>query len=160
MIRLLSKTAPLVTLLSSLALPTAAQTTVYQEGGATVTIQGGGGARVSINGKRLDKPGAVPSGNGEIRSTVRTILPFTQVVANGAGTIRIRNGEKHSVAVRIDSNLQHLLTTDSSGGVLYIAQRGSYRSTSDVIVDVVMPLLESISVRGASSVRIDGDFTY
>jgi len=96
------------------------------------------------------------NGNGNITSTDRTVTGFTSIVLEGAGNINIYFSENYKVIVTTDSNIQDIVTIEAENNILYVDEkRGDGINPTKLIIDVYLPELESITLKGAGNINID-----
>jgi len=99
-------------------------------------------------------------GNGRVVSLDRSVSDFRGVVLNGVGNINVYYSEDCRVVVTTDSNIQNIIVTEVNGGFLHINEHchGSFNPTK-LKVDIYMPELNFIKLKGAGNIRIMGGST-
>jgi len=96
------------------------------------------------------------NGNGNITSTERTATGFSGVFLEGAGNINIYFSENYRVIVTTDSNIQDIVTIETKNSLLYVDEkRGNGINPTKLIIDVYLPELENITLKGAGNINID-----
>jgi hypothetical protein len=96
-------------------------------------------------------------GNGAITTTERMAEGFNGILLEGAGNINIHFSEYYKVMVTTDSNIQDIITIEVKNSLLCIDERrenGGINPTK-IEIDVYLPKLESITVKGAGNIEID-----
>ena len=94
-------------------------------------------------------------GNHNVISQERAAEGFNSITLDGVGNVNVHPGKNYRVIVTTDSNLQDRVLTAVDGNNLRISQRsGSFNST-ELTIDVYMPELRSISLRGAGNFKIN-----
>jgi len=99
-------------------------------------------------------------GNGRVVTRERTTGDFTGVVLEGTGDVKIHYSADCRVTVTTDSNIQDIITTKIIGDFLYIDSNciGGFNSTK-LIIDVYMPEVKNIRLRGAGNISVSGGKT-
>ncbi len=97
-------------------------------------------------------------GNGIEASETRELEDFERITIEGAVDLVARVGaEERSVTVRGDSNIIQRVRTRVRGRTLELdLEHGSYSMKSNLVVEVSVPSLRSLSIEGASDARIEG----
>jgi hypothetical protein len=93
-------------------------------------------------------------GSGNIISEFRTLDPFEDVVITGVVVTQITYGESQSIEVRADDNIIDLLTTEIKQGSLYVELEGEHFSHITVEVDIIIPVLKSLTNSGVTTTTI------
>jgi hypothetical protein len=94
-------------------------------------------------------------GNGNVISQERTVEGFNAVNLDGVGNVNIHFNENYKVTVTTDSNLQERVLTSVSGNALNITQRSGLFNAKELTIDVYLPELKSISLKGAGNFKIN-----
>lgn len=89
------------------------------------------------------------NGSGNVISQERETGAFDKLEVNGAFRVEIAQGEKPSLSIVADDNLQSYIKTGISGGKLTVETRKNLRSTGDIVVKVVCTSLKEIEISGA-----------
>jgi hypothetical protein len=101
-------------------------------------------------------------GNGNIVSEERTAGSFNIVLLEGvADVVNIHHDEDYRVTVTTDSNIQDIVEITADGNILKIDEkheRGGFDSTK-LIIDVYMPELKEISLKGVGNFQVVGGNT-
>jgi hypothetical protein len=95
-------------------------------------------------------------GSGVAGTQVRHLEPFSAVDLAGANTVTIRVGPAQQVTVRGDDNLLDRVTTAVSAGTLAIGNRGSFRTTAPMNVDIAVPELTGVTLSGSGTIAVSG----
>jgi len=96
------------------------------------------------------------NGNGNITSTDRTVTEFTGIVLEGMGNINIYFSENYKVIVTTDSNIQDIVTIEVKNNFLYVDEiRGDGIKPTKLNIDVYLPELEDINLKGAGNIKIE-----
>jgi hypothetical protein len=96
------------------------------------------------------------NGNGNITSTDRTVTGFTGILLEGAGDINIHFSANFKVIVTTDSNIQDIVTIEVTNNLLYVDEkRGDGINPTKLVIDVYLPELENITLKGAGNIKID-----
>ncbi|MDR1867320.1 MAG: DUF2807 domain-containing protein [Treponema sp.] len=103
-----------------------------------------------------DIGGTHNTGNGNIVSQERTVEGFNGIALKGIGNINIYFSEKYRIMVTTDSNIQDIVTTEVNNTILYIDEKNmrNFRPTK-LVIDVYMPAIQSIALRGVGDIHID-----
>jgi Putative auto-transporter adhesin, head GIN domain len=96
-------------------------------------------------------------GSGVAATQARNVAAFNSVELAGSNNVVIRVGEKQSVVVRADDNLLDRVTTEVQSGKLVIANTpGSFRTNSPMSVEVNVPSLTALTLRGSGNIVVEG----
>jgi hypothetical protein len=96
------------------------------------------------------------NGNGDITSTERIATGFSGVYLEGVGNVNIHFSENCKVIVTTDNNIQDIVTIETKNNLLYIDEkRGNGINPTKLIIDVYLPELENITLKGAGNIKID-----
>jgi len=96
-------------------------------------------------------------GNGSIESQERSVSNFHSVVLDGVGDVNIHFAENYRVVVTTDSNIQDIVVVRANGNDLHIETRQhTIFNTSKLVIDVYLPELRSIKLRGVGSITMYG----
>lgn len=95
-------------------------------------------------------------GSGEIVTEGRELPSFSRVEVDGATDVNITYGSAQSVKVVADDNIVPIISTEVEGETLQIEPHRSYNSSQQVQVEIVLPVIRSVEVEGASNLRILG----
>jgi len=93
-------------------------------------------------------------GDGNVVSEERAASGFDGISIDGVANVNVHHGEDYSVVVTTDDNLQEFVLVEVRNGVVHISNEPhtNLRPTK-LIVDVYLPELESINVRGVGNVK-------
>jgi hypothetical protein len=90
------------------------------------------------------------SGSGVIVSETRAVADFDAVSVGGSGILRISQGDRESLEVRVDDNMLPYLRTEVSGGELKIWwERGNLRFSKRPEFILEVKQLEDLSLSGS-----------
>jgi Putative auto-transporter adhesin, head GIN domain len=96
-------------------------------------------------------------GSGVAASETRRVAAFTAVELAGSNVVDIRVDGTRSVVVHADDNLLSRVTTTVSAGRLVIGQiPGSFKTKSELRVDIHVPKLDDLSLTGSGIVFATG----
>jgi Putative auto-transporter adhesin, head GIN domain len=92
-------------------------------------------------------------GNGNLTTETRKIdTDFSSIEVSAAIEVILEQSDNKSVTVEAESNLQSLIETKVSNGVLQISPSDSYNATKSVLVRVKMPIIDAL--QASSSAKI------
>jgi Putative auto-transporter adhesin, head GIN domain len=95
-------------------------------------------------------------GNGQLKTEERRLPAFEKVELRTSLDVNITEGAAASTRVTVDGNLQPLLKTKVEGGTLIIETEGrGIDESRGSKVDLVMPKLSSVQIRGSGDVRVE-----
>lgn len=95
-------------------------------------------------------------GMGQVVTETRDVTAFSAVQVNGSNTVNIRVGDEQRVTVRGDAGAVDRLETAVRDGTLIIAHRGWFGAFGAPSVDIAIPELEGVSLRGSGTIVADG----
>ncbi len=95
-------------------------------------------------------------GNGNVESSTREVDSFTGIRASGIIKVIVKQGDVQSVNISADANILPLIETSVSRGVLTIRSKKGISSYEKLIVNVVVPKLESVNLSGAAGLSSQG----
>jgi hypothetical protein len=94
-------------------------------------------------------------GNGDVISQERNVEGFNGVDYNGVGNVTIHFTDSYRVVVTTDSNIQDSFTSVVKGSSLYIGFKDhTTLKPTELRVDIYMPVLTSISLRGVGNIDV------
>ncbi|RVT98024.1 DUF2807 domain-containing protein [Mucilaginibacter limnophilus] len=99
---------------------------------------------------------ACKEGSGKVVTDTRKVDDFTKIDVGGGYKIILKQDSSQTVAVTIDDNLQNLVKTSVSGGVLSIKTKKSLCSTQQAQLVIGVRNLEGIDASGAIELYSDG----
>ena len=94
-------------------------------------------------------------GNGSVVSQERSASDFYGVILDGIGDVNVYYSENYKVIVTTDNNIQDIVTIKVDGNNLHIdekTKRGFH--SSKLTIDVYMPELKNISLKGVGNINI------
>jgi len=94
-------------------------------------------------------------GSGDVVTEERDVKPFKRIESNGAADIYITVGDELSVKVTFDDNLIDLIETEVRGKTLKIGNRENYRSRNGCKIEISVPELERVYLRGSGDVLVE-----
>lgn len=100
--------------------------------------------------------GEVIVGSGILASEDREVRDFHGVVASGVGRVEIRHGTTEALRVSADDNILPLLTSEVADGLLILGVDGPFRNENDVLFEVTVRELDSLTVTGVLGVDVSG----
>jgi hypothetical protein len=92
--------------------------------------------------------------NGDKISQERSVGEFDGVTLSGIGSVNIHFSDDYRVVVTTDSNIQDFVTTVTTNNTLDVDLTRSVQDAR-VTVDVYLPALERVNLKGVGSFRID-----
>ncbi|HET7827015.1 MAG TPA: head GIN domain-containing protein [Anaeromyxobacter sp.] len=96
------------------------------------------------------------AGDGNVTAQKRDVPAFDAVRLETFLDVVVKVGPPRSVTVRLDGNLQELLTTTVENGVLVIDATKALRPTHDGVVEIELPELRRFHAEGSGEVTIEG----
>jgi thioredoxin-related protein len=94
-------------------------------------------------------------GNGKIITRERTVTDFNGVVLEYVANIKIHFSDTYKVVVRMDSNLQDLLSVNVRNGLLYINAEKEIRPKKRTVIDVYLPEIKTVRLHGVGEIVLD-----
>lgn len=95
-------------------------------------------------------------GSGKRVMQKREIGDFKSISTQGAFDIRVVCQKPVSLELEGDDNIVGLISTEVSGGVLYLKSLRDYRVSEPILFRISIPDLEALSVSGAGKIDISG----
>jgi Putative auto-transporter adhesin, head GIN domain len=95
-------------------------------------------------------------GSGVAATVTRHLPPFTAVDLAGTNEMVVRVGGPQAVVVHADDNLLRVVATTVRSGELVVADRGSFRTVSPMLVEVRVPALDSVTLSGTGRLTASG----
>ncbi|MBN1552179.1 DUF2807 domain-containing protein [bacterium] len=95
-------------------------------------------------------------GSGNIISEDRDLPEFTNITVKGSTDVTLTQDNKRAVRVTVDDNLISHLQTEVVNGTLEIYFDCSVNTSGNHLVEIVIPVLESIKISGSSDVSGNG----
>jgi hypothetical protein len=102
-----------------------------------------------VGGKRI-------AGTGPMIENARLLTPVTDIVLDGAMNLRLNSAEVQSIVVHAQSQVQPVLKTEMKGETLTITTEGNVAMGDGTYVDIMIPMLKSISITGSGNVEGGG----
>jgi len=95
------------------------------------------------------------SGNGNVVTKERNITPFTQLEIKGVFNVFLNQGEKETVKVETDENLQDIVEAVNEGSTLTVQlKKGeSYKKSTKMNVYVTLKDLTKLDINGVGNVE-------
>lgn len=100
--------------------------------------------------------GSETTGSGQKKTEEREVADFHKIILDGVADVSVKIGPKASVMVTSDDNLLALLSTKVEGDTLTIESKENYSTDLGMKVFVTVPSLDSLRIRGAGDVTVDG----
>lgn len=96
-------------------------------------------------------------GNGNVVTEDYNVRDFNRIEFSGVGELIVTVGERESLSIRTDENLQEVMEIEVRGNTLHIGQRPntSFYNPTELVFTVTVPELEALDLSGAGSVFID-----
>ena len=95
-------------------------------------------------------------GSGVAAAQPRRVPAFNSVVLAGSNVVAVQVGRAQSVVVRGDDNLLRHVTTRVDGGGLVVDADRSFTTKSPMRVDVRVPSLDALRLRGSGVIAVAG----
>jgi hypothetical protein len=95
-------------------------------------------------------------GSGVTAAQARHVPAFTGVELAGSNNVIVHVGGKQSIVVRADDNLLRRVTTRVDADNLVIDTPGSFTTKSPMSVEVTVPTLTAVALRGSGNVVVAG----
>jgi len=92
--------------------------------------------------------------NGDVVSIERNVTTFEGIITDGSADINVYPGREYKVIVTTEEKIQDNILTDVRGNILYIESKGKF-STKELKIDIYMPVLKAITVKGSGDVKIN-----
>jgi hypothetical protein len=97
------------------------------------------------------------TGSGVAATQARSLPPFTGIVLAGENNVIVHVGSNQSVIVHADSNLLKRVTTRVRSRSLVIGTTpGNLSARSQMFVEVGLPSLDALVLRGAGNIDVTG----
>jgi putative autotransporter adhesin-like protein len=113
-------------------------------------------ALVCLPAAARGRAGHPVAGDGNLSVQKRDLPAFDAVRLETSIDVAGKGGAPREVTVRIDGNLQDLLTTTVENGVLVIDAKDAFRAKRGSTVEIAMPGLRRVEVEGSGDVAIEG----
>ena len=100
-------------------------------------------------------------GSDDLVTEEREVKSFTRIESSGSADIHVTVGDNLSVKVTIDDNLIDLIETEVRGKTLKIDNSENYRSRHGCKIEITVPKLERVYLRGSGDVlveRLDAEY--
>ena len=94
-------------------------------------------------------------GSGTLISENRDVKEFNKIRHSGSADIYVTVGEKQSIKVTFDDNIIEHIVTEVKGKTLRIYCEESYRSRKDCRIDITIPELKGITLKGSGDISIE-----
>lgn len=96
------------------------------------------------------------TGSGVLRTTPIDVPEFTKVKLGVPADVEIQCGQEQSVRITTDDNLQPLIRSRVTNGVLSIETDENLQPSADTVIQITVPNLESIAISGSGDVTVRG----
>ena len=104
--------------------------------------------------ERIINNGNLIIGNGNVTSQEVNVSGFDSVDLNGVADITIHPSEDYKVIVTTDSNIQDNVVITSKNNSLYISSKNDKFTTKELTIDIYMPNLKSVRLKGVGNLKI------
>jgi len=94
-------------------------------------------------------------GSGDVISKDIETAEFTQLVLKSSADVEIKVGPSQSVKITADDNLIEMFSFDVDDKTLIIDHKGSYSTRSVTLVEITVPQLEVIAIKGSGEIVVD-----
>lgn len=103
----------------------------------------------------------VARGSGKPATEPRNVSDFTAVALNGSGKLNIEQTGTESLSITADDNLLQYLTSEVRDGKLILGTRDAtgVNPTTDIVYNLTIKTLNSISLSGSGTVEAKGIVT-
>ncbi|XYJ10285.1 head GIN domain-containing protein [Telluria sp. B2] len=98
--------------------------------------------------------GKTVDGDGVATRDTRQVAALTGLDVGGSMIVEVRVGGAPSLVVEGDSNLVHLVQTETRGSTLHIGTEGRLRSTTPLKVTYTVPRLTELNAGGSGHVTV------
>ena len=98
-------------------------------------------------------------GNGKVVTEIRDISSFHSLSIGGACDIILTQGNRPSLKVETDANLQDLVETEVINGVLSVTNKEKFSHSTKLILHLIVKDLTSINVGGAANISSTNTLT-
>ncbi len=98
--------------------------------------------------------GKTVEGDGVATRDVRRVAALTGLDVGGSMIVEVRVGAAPSLVVEGDSNLVHLVQTETRGSTLHIGTEGRLRSSTPLKVTYTVPRLTELNAGGSGHVTV------
>ena len=97
-------------------------------------------------------------GSGKLATEMRDLKNFSAIEVKGSSDVDVTIGKSFSVEVEADDNLLEYLETEVRHGTLFISYAEGYSISTrrGSRLNITMPEIQEIEIRGSSDVRVDG----
>ena len=95
------------------------------------------------------------TGSGVLKRETREPGDFTGLELNISADVRVRQSETPSVVIEADDNLLPVISTEVVDGTLVVSPSENYSTRSKITLIVGVPVLRSLSMRGAGDAFLD-----
>jgi hypothetical protein len=111
------------------------------------------GSNIIIDGNNMG--GTALKGSGAYQSKNQTLPYYDAVIINGSFDVNYYRKKKSSAKISAYSNLLPFVKVSIKNNTLYLKMDKSYSTQKPIVVDIFSPILTSITVHGASNVRLN-----
>jgi len=119
-------------------------------------------AGILINASAQDNKNSTIEGNGKMVTRDINVQPFDELKANGVYELKLIQGDKESVKIEADENLQELFTVKNDGSQLNIEMKKNIniRGMTRVKVYITFRNLKSIDLNTVGNVSTENQLTF
>lgn len=113
------------------------------------------GGSIVINGNCCSAGANGVIGNGKVKAERRQVDRINSVLLDGPISLLFTRGGAQTVRVIADENILPIITTNVAGSTLHIGCSGGFSTSNEILVEVEMPSLVSLKMRGSGNVEIN-----
>jgi hypothetical protein len=97
-------------------------------------------------------------GNGDIKTTRRSILDFNGIVLNGSAMVKIHRGQTNEISLKIDSNLEEYISSEVKNNILTIETTNCVGVIStEFVVDIYTKNISNYTINGNGNLILIDD---
>jgi hypothetical protein len=97
-------------------------------------------------------------GNGNIKTTRRSIAGFNDIVLNGSAVVKIHMGQTNEIELKIDSNLEEYISSEVKDNILTIKTQNCIGVIStEFFVDIYTKDINSYTINGNGNLILMDD---
>lgn len=109
-----------------------------------------------LDGAAMAGPDGCLHGSGQVVSEQRQVGAFTNLVVGGIGIVEVRQGATEALRVFAEDNLLPLINSHVQDGTLVLGITGCIRNSSELRYEVTVRDLDSLTLAGAATARVEG----
>lgn len=100
--------------------------------------------------------GDYTKGSGDAETKSLDVGSFDQLVLRSSADVKVTVGEDQSIELTTDDNLIEMFTFEVDGNTLIIDHDGSYSTRMGAQINISVPSLEVVALKGSGEVSVDG----